>query len=674
MSHLTRGDKTRLLLVLAWVTFATSAYFLQIRIAPPPGSELYAGGLRHSSRLFAAYLADRILPACAALLVMCAAALLGRRLLSLYRVSFRSYLQHVLYSTALGLGSLGAIASLLGLAHWLRRDVMIAILALIFIVERRALVRGIQHVARFRPQFSGGRGELAAGVLLAGTIGINLLLAGLPPTYRDAVAHHFYITREFLEAEGFFRLYWVPYSDGVVFHDMIFAPAFLMGGATAAKVLNALAGLWVAGYVYDLARRRFAPDRAVLAASLAYVSPLVLKLSANGLTDFFLAMFCLTAIDAFLEWQDRPRLGWMALAGTLLGFALGVKLSASLVLILLVIGVLATSSVAWRLRGRHCLVFAVTALIVWAPWCARSYLYTGNPIYPVLPAVFGESDNVGYARYVSDLAVSSYGSEDSPGEYLALPWRIFMRQSHRSVAGGYGGGVLLTPLFLLVLPCLVFLPPRRRDERAVLLLSLGFLALWAVLLPHTLRYAFPVVPLWAALCAGVLARLAAVSPSAGRATVSLCLALLVFPSMWTCGWGRARDVFHALRPDKDREYLVRALPSLPVLESMNGSLPAETPVFTFNLDRYYCHARCYAGWSDRTGRRALSAADAEDAAVALKEIGVQGILFSDRDQQEGRFVLFEPPSLDRFFRHVKSENDWHFYVWASKKSKSGRKE
>jgi hypothetical protein len=140
---------------------------------------------------------------------------------------------------------------------------------------------------------------------------------------------------------------------------------------------------------------------------------------------------------------------------------------------------------------------------------------------------------------------------------------------------------------------------------------------------------------------------------------------MLFPGLWTSVSVGAKNIVPALRPRKDASYIARSVPSLPLLSFINRSLPADAPIFSFNMDRYYCDARFYQGWSVRTGRRALEATSAEEAAEALRDVGVSGILFSDEEQKQKRCLLFEPAALRRYFRRVKSQNGWHFYVWAS---------
>jgi hypothetical protein len=126
-----------------------------------------------------------------------------------------------------------------------------------------------------------------------------------------------------------------------------------------------------------------------------------------------------------------------------------------------------------------------------------------------------------------------------------------------------------------------------------------------------------------------------------------------------------------IRPDFDHELVERKIPSLPVVEAVNRTLPAGAPVLSTNLGRYYCKARFFSGWSERTGQRALTTRDPEEAVEVLREIGVRGLLFSDADQESAWCILLRPEHLDRYFTHVTSANGWHFYVWASKKSNGG---
>jgi hypothetical protein len=661
-------------LAAGWALVALAAYGWQLTAELPPGAELYDGGLLHSAQLFTLFLSRRFAPFLAALVVAAAAALLGRRALLALRLSLPDRAQRLLLSTAFGLGLLGLFATALALVHLLLRLIVVGALLAVFAVEWRTLPRTLRAwtVAPWPSLSRLPRGEAVAAAMLFAVLACCLALAALPPLLIDAVANHFYITQQFIQSRGFADLYWIPYSDVVIFHDFIFALGFLTGGPIAAKYLNALAGVWLAAFAYHLARRRLAPDRPWLAAAIACVTPLFAYVTWYEFTDLFFAAFCLSAVDCFLEWQEKPRPDLAVVAGLFVGLAYGIKITALFVALLLLIAMVARLGTPLRRRAQHGALLVLAAAVLAVPWAWRSYAHTGNPVYPALSSLWVERDNPGFAHHVETMAVSRFGSRATAADYLLTPWRLFMRQRYRINVGGYGG-VLLSPVLLLILPWYLLLPPRRKDERSVLFFALGFFVLWVALLPHTPRYVLVSIPLFGVLCAALVSRALTESRFLGRAALFLCLALLAFPCLWTIMWQRAADlkaVLFAL-PASEREVVTRRYPSLPVLESIDQSLPPGTPVFSVsNVDHYYCQARLYRGWSDRTGRAARDATDPQAAVEALRQVGVQGILFSDADQQSGKFVLFRPDTLQHYFRPIASVNGWHFYVLQSDRGAS----
>jgi hypothetical protein len=122
----------------------------------------------------------------------------------------------------------------------------------------------------------------------------------------------------------------------------------------------------------------------------------------------------------------------------------------------------------------------------------------------------------------------------------------------------------------------------------------------------------------------------------------------------------------------EREFVERRIPSLPVVEAVNERLPAGTPVLSTHLARYYCRARLFSGWSQRTGQRALTTADPNEAVQALREIGVRGVLFSDADQKAEWCVLLRPEHLDHYFSHIASADGWHFWILLDEVTEEGR--
>jgi hypothetical protein len=296
----------------------------------------------------------------------------------------------------------------------------------------------------------------------------------------------------------------------------------------------------------------------------------------------------------------------------------------------------------------------------------KSFIYTGNPLYPFFNALFGSyaSYNVDYAelmrRVGNPLHAHVYSLlQSSPTNIVGwlqaifllikLPWSFTMEAN--AAAGKIGG------IFLLFLPGILLL---RRPERLFKYLLAGAacaLWLWVLFLPWVQRYVFPVLPLLSLVTAYIIWKIPA--SNAFRqgilAFVALCL-------LYHFGLFFAEEI-RIIRPF---EYLFGNQPPgvflldhgvnyYPVVQYINHETPPDAKILFVGESRgYYCE-RDYVlytvieGIDDRELPLRNVIVDSENIHEALQKLHEMGITHTLLNSSEMKRYTETYLSRDSYF-------------------------
>jgi hypothetical protein len=412
-------------------------------------------------------------------------------------------------NVALGLALLALVAFILGVAHLLTpRSIAITLVAMT-LGQTRAFIRLWRalgnHWLSFRVTDKTAFAFPEQG-LLAVALGLiflcNLGLALLPETRWDALSYQLAVPRMYLEHGQVVDLpsFWHSYFARLV--NWLFAIALGLQGQTAAKLLVPATGLVTLAGTFALTQRLGDKRAAWWAATLFYATPLISWISVTAYVDLPLTMFLTASLLAFLRWRDRRDAGWLWCCGLLAGAALATKPTAGYGLILIscliAVWLFPVSAPPLSKRLKWVTGYAVCLLLVAVPFYFVTYHQTGNPVFPLLNAVF---KSPGWAAINERMNADTFGLGYTWTALLRLPFAFVFRsrlfdESHP--AGSYG-------LLLLLCPLALWLRKTKGQLVALLLAHVGiFLWLWANNFQYG-RYYAPIHPVVAALAiAGIL--------------------------------------------------------------------------------------------------------------------------------------------------------------------------
>ncbi|MGQ0644073.1 MAG: ArnT family glycosyltransferase [Elusimicrobiota bacterium] len=545
----------------------------------------------------------------------------------------------------LGAAALSASLLLLGLAGGFRPVPMVVLSAAAALACRRETARWArrfwQAPARlFKEPVAGP----ALPILLYGLsiLSLAVLCALAPPTYYDSVVYHLALPAKYLQ-EG--RVGFVPYNHYSHFPqamEMIFGWFLALGDDVSAQLFCVLTAALTGGLVFVLGRDLFRLRGFRWDLLLFLSAPSVILLSSETYVDAPLAFFTTLSVAAcargLLQWNRR----WLALAGLLGGAAAAVKYTGILTPVLLT-----ALAALWpggarspRRRAGDTALIALPSFLVFLPWMAKNFVFTGgNPVFPFFPGIFParnvylpEESSRAYFQVLDEYK----GSSPLLTELFLMPFRL------ASDALSFGGGFDVTgdlgwvlPILLLPLAAGALKGPHRAFFAAY---ALAHAALWAGLRP-VLRFLFPLFPILCLLAgmgwSRVYAGLSAWGRGVSAAVVAgFCLSNAVLFYLVE----RVRDPFPAAAGIETREaYLRRKLDAWPAWDYINRNLPADSRVLVIGDQRGYYIQRPYlapmALLPTPLKEWAGQSADGADLRRRLAGLGFTHLFFNRREAE-----------------------------------------
>ena len=355
---------------------------------------------------------------------------------------------------------------------------------------------------------------LALCMLIAITIVAISLLASVPPVSRDALTHHLFIPKLYLEHGGIYEIPHISFSYYPMNLDLLNLIPLYFGNDIIPKFIHFAFALITAGMIYRYLSRRINTTYALLGALFFLTIPVIVRLSSTAYVDLGLICFLFASLLFLFHWiESHFRLKYLLISGVFCGLALGTKYNGLVGLFL--IGLFAAFAYArYHDAGQKrygakaigwCAVFVTTALIVFSPWMIKNFVWTGNPVYPLYNNIFNQKtiaedtqpETVLEKRTsMSHIQVRRYVYGESWAEIALIPVRVFFQGKDDNPK--YFDGK--TSPFLLLLPIFTVFGIRRqaRQEKTekymMLFFSVLFLLYACAQTSIRIRYFSPIIP------------------------------------------------------------------------------------------------------------------------------------------------------------------------------------
>ena len=203
-----------------------------------------------------------------------------------------------------------------------------------------------------------------------------------PPTDWDCLAYHLALPKLYLGRGAVVELPWLLHSHWPHAMELLYGAALGAGRDGAAALAHAgLCAAWV--LLVGLTAERWGEADGWAAAAVAASQPVALSLAGLPHSDGAWAFLHLAAAAALWRWKESERRAWLLAGALLAGAAASCKLLGLLVLPVWLFWA------GWRRGPRAAAAFALAAALPVAPWLLKSWLGAGDPVWPLLPGVFG---------------------------------------------------------------------------------------------------------------------------------------------------------------------------------------------------------------------------------------------------------------------------------------------
>jgi len=477
----------------------------------------------------------------------------------------------------------------------------------------------------------------------------------------DGLAQHLAMAKEWVEAGRIIPLWYDHHSQFPATLQMLYGLALLWRGATAAKLFHFSFGLIALGAVFVLTRRHISPQAAPWAAAVLASTPVFSWLMGAAYVDLPVVACVLLSVHFFLEWVSSSAGRDAALSGLLAGAAMAFKMQGIPyfgLLLLFALYIAARERRQETPRWRAVGLFATVGLLVASPWYIKSWVITGNPVYPFAYSIFGgEQWSARQADWYHHHQLEfGVGELPSRHELAGMPWyqRTFTgpRTPLRLLLAPFNltfnpppftdpvspaAAIMffsIGPLYLIFTPMLLALSGHPAKLN-VLLILFGLLWIWWLYSMQQSRYLLPTIALLAPAAAYALhsctQRKGVLCPVALAIVSTWLVIILLIKALSLC-----TTLPVVAGTVGEEQYLASSLAPYPVISYINSHTPPDAKVISYGEVRLFYLERDYL-WGDPVYHQMMiydTMTGPEDLLAAYNRLGIT-------------YVLYQPKLLNR---------------------------
>lgn len=482
-----------------------------------------------------------------------------------------------------------------------------------------------------------------------------LLIEGFSPVWDyDALLYHLDMPGHYL-AQG--KIYFDPdilRSAYPYLGEMLFAVGLAFNAASFAKLVNLTYGVLFVLGSYVCSRRYFGRQTAYTAAGILIGAPAYWMWATWAAVDFAWGVYEFWSLYAVVLWLNHGKADsskWLALAGLMSGFAMGIKYL-SIPAFLVITGIIAWKSREGSTRPvremiKNISIFGSWAVAVSGVWYIHNLLVTGNPVYPL---VFGGPGWDPLERQVLSDYVGSFGVGKGWLDYLLLPYNVYAFHDNFSTISLE---IIHPALWLACLFPLVC-KPRRRQGVLAAYACLGF-AVWAIT-SQVVRFLIPLSAVLAILAGAVIESSQPLIKRLARYVLvgGFLLFNLIFQFQWLADQGAWSFVTGRQSAE---EFLQNMSYGYDAILFIQANLDMDQKVrFLWDGRGYYCGSRCES--DDEQSNAvvfAIGNPPPADLAADLRSEGVTHLLLSEPNANW--FILYHDPQgmhrdAKRYFEEI----------------------
>ena len=504
-----------------------------------------------------------------------------------------------LLSISLGLGVLAYSTLLIGLLGWLHSIVIYGIIIFyillgIYYVESYKIIYilyiRLKDIVGSISQMNWFIRLLIIFLLIL--IFNNIIGSLAPPLGVDDIKYHFAIPKRYLNAGIITYIPDFGWSNLPFTMEMLWTLAMAVDSAELAQLLNASIGIIIIFFIYSFGRnlhltREFSIISVLLFYSISNVS--YSSQSGNvelGATLFFISGAYILITSRAIQDSSGP----IILAAIFFGLFSSTKsLYISFALMFTIFIVIRewkqNKSLIYGLKNS--ILFGSIILVVSGVWYLKSFIYTGNPIYPLFTSIFGVpliNNDLLYEKLLFEKREYLHLSQFPKTVYTLFLDLLFFQDTSK----GY-----ISPLFLSLLP--VYIINFNKSEsniKEVGLLLIIYYIIWSVTYPYV-RIGLPIFSIFSIIIADTIKSIFHNKIFIG-AVIKILLSLFILVSIASQLRLINSKIPIVAYPNNKNLYITNNAPTkryrfynYPAIVFMNNNLPRDAKVLLWSNDGYY---------------------------------------------------------------------------------------
>ncbi len=435
----------------------------------------YTGALALFDRLFDIFLASGLIS-----LAFCC----GRKTLRAASVTFAGNAEEVAFSVFLGTGLVALAILGFGLAGLLTPLPIAALLVVFLMLSYREIGRGLQLIREASRFMLTTKSRLLVALLFGILFGILLLRTLTPPHAFDDAIYHLSATQAFVQKGRVYPLLDNSAGNMSFLIQMFYAVCLLAKADIAAKLICLFLAFTCSLSLYSFGARFFSRRTGALAALVFFAAGMVTEVAVTSRIDVSLAALLWASTYALILFFHTREQGWLYLSALFAGFALGVKYTAGLWLLLLgfmflIESLLKRDSSILKILQRG-LLYSLMVVAVASPWFVKNWFWFHNPVYPFMtgevadyttgaPRYFTPEDDAKLEAHFANASRNNPSLVEARKQELekAIAGRVIQRPPHlweyftKSDIYNFPEEHHDPNYLFLLLPLLIFLPKQR---------------------------------------------------------------------------------------------------------------------------------------------------------------------------------------------------------------------
>ena len=270
----------------------------------------------------------------------------------------------------------------------------------------------------------------------------------------DSLAYHLAVPKMFLEHGGFYYINFTSHSNFPMLQELLYIPSIFLGYPVGAKLLSFWFGIFAiitAGYIIS---RYFNKTAVIWTSFIIFSMPIFLWSITTAYIDIASAFFVLLAVYFTFSYIDTKNKKDLIACGLAIGFTASLKMTGIQFILLFPLWILIDNAInAKHINWKNILYIIIPALIICMPWYIKTFIFTGNPVYPFFYEIFGGRDWTQELATTYSNKQSLFGIGHNLQSFVMTPLQMTIKpKDFYDQPGLYIG-----PLLLIIFPCICLL-------------------------------------------------------------------------------------------------------------------------------------------------------------------------------------------------------------------------